>query len=159
MLMLNVTICKFLLAGHGNLTVQTPSIRCRKEKTHSNECVFLLETGIYISSQAVSTSHFAILLVIRKSNTIHHATAHSPKCRITTNIFQNFFSDAFAFGRVLLFAKCRPKLDLPFQIILGKKINAPPFPLSRIFNTHKSKQRCAYRFVGNLQVIFLAGHL
>ena len=91
MLMLNVTICKFLLGGHGNLTVQTPSIRCRKEKTHSNECVFLLETGIYISSQAVSASHFAILLVIRKSNTIHHATAHSPKCRITTNIFQNLF--------------------------------------------------------------------
>ena len=26
-----------------------------KEKTHSNECVFLLETGIYISSQAVSS--------------------------------------------------------------------------------------------------------
>ncbi len=55
MLILNVTICKFLLAGHGNLTVQTPSIRCRKEKTHSIECVFLLETGIYISSQAVSS--------------------------------------------------------------------------------------------------------
>ena len=52
MLMLNVTICKFLLAGHGTLTVQTPSIRCRKEKTHSFECVFLLETGIYISFQA-----------------------------------------------------------------------------------------------------------
>lgn len=63
------------------------------------------------------------------------------------------FSDAFAFGRVLLFANSRPKLDLPFQIILGKKINAPPFPLSRIFNAHKSKQRCAYRFVGNLQVL------
>ena len=62
MLMLNVTICKFLLAGHGNLTVQTPSIRCRKEKTHSIECVFLLETGIYISFQArvrVTLRHFA----------------------------------------------------------------------------------------------------
>ena len=91
MLMLNVTICNFLLAGHGNLTVQTPSSRCRKEKTHSFECVFLLETGIYISSQAVSASHFAILLVIRKSNTIHHATAHSPKCRKKPNIFQNLF--------------------------------------------------------------------
>ncbi len=62
MLILNVTICKFLLAGHGNLTVQTPSIRCRKEKTHSNECVFLLGTGIYISFQArvrVTLRHFA----------------------------------------------------------------------------------------------------
>ena len=52
MLILNVTICNPFLAGHGKQTVQTPSIRCRKEKTHSIECVFLLETGIYISSQA-----------------------------------------------------------------------------------------------------------
>ena len=52
MLMLNVTICKFLLAGHGTLTVQTPSIRCREEKHIRLSVFFLLETGIYISSQA-----------------------------------------------------------------------------------------------------------
>ena len=85
------------------------------------------------------------------------AIALSPNCHKEQLSSKNLFSDVFAFGRVILFAYSRPKLDLPFQIILGKKINETPFPLSRIFNTHKSKQRCAYRFVGNLQVL-VGGH-
>lgn len=85
-------ICNFLLAGHGNLTVQTPSIRIRKEKTHSNECVFLLETGIYISSpRFVSASHFALLLVIRKSNIIQAQSCIHQNAVKKSNVFQNIF--------------------------------------------------------------------
>ena len=91
MLMLNVTICKFLLAGHGTLTVQTPSIRCRKEKHTQSSVFFFWKPASTYHPRLVSASRFALLLVIRKSNTIHHATAHSPKCLINTNTFQKLF--------------------------------------------------------------------
>ena len=99
--------------------------------------VFVLETGIYISSPArvrVTLRHFACHQKIKYNSPRNCAF---PKLPYNHKYFSKPFYDAFAFGRVLLFANSRPKLDLPFQIILGKKINAPPFPLSRIFNTHK----------------------
>ena len=49
-----------------------------------------METGIYISSQAVSASHFALLLVIRKSNTIH-AQSHFPQIAIKNNYLPKTF--------------------------------------------------------------------
>ena len=117
MLMLNVTICKFLLAGHGKQTVQTPSIRCRKEKTHSIECVFLLETGIYISSQArvrVTLRHFACHQKI-KYNSQRNCTF--PKLPYNHKYFSKPFSDAFAFGRVLLFANFHVLYKQPFLFL------------------------------------------
>ncbi len=90
--------------------------------------VFLLETGIYISSQArvrVTLRPFARHQKIKyNSRTI----VHCPKCRKKIEYFPKHFSDAFTFGRVLLFANSQPKVDLPFQIILGKKNKRTAFP-------------------------------
>lgn len=101
----------------------------------------------------VSASHFDLLLVIRKSNAIQPHNHAFPKLPYKHKYFPKPFSDAFAFGRVLLFANSRPKLDLSFQIILDKKINARPFPCRAYSTRTNQKQRCAYRFFGNLQVL------
>lgn len=114
MLILNVTICNPFLAGHGKQTVQTPSIRCRKEKTHSIECVFLLETGIYISSRArvrVTLRPFARHQKIKYNSPRNCAF---PKMPYYHKYFPKPFSDAFAFGRVLLFANFHVLYKQPF---------------------------------------------
>lgn len=117
-----------------------------------------LETGIYISSRArvrVTLRPFARHQKIKyNSRTI----VHFPKSRKKIEYFPKPFSDAFAFGRVLLFANSRPKLDLSFQIILDKKINARPFPC-RAYSTRTNQSNVALIILSAICNLFLAGHL
>ena len=114
---------------------------------------FHLETGIYISSQArvrVTLRPFARHQKIKYNSPRNCAF---PKMPYYHKYFPKTFSDAFAFGRVLLFANSRPKLDLSFQIILGKKINARPFPC-RAYSTRTNQRTLRLSFCRLFAIFF-----
>ena len=121
-------------------------------------CFFFWKPASTYPPRLGSASHFDLLLVIRKSNTIQPHNCAFPKLPYKHKYFSKTFSDAFAFGRVLLFANSRPKLDLSFQIILGKKINARPFPC-RAYSTRTNQSNVALIVLSAICNLFLAGHL